>query len=203
MLFIADEVICGFGRTGEWFGTDYFDLRPDLMPVAKGLSSGYLPIGGVMIGDRVADTVIEAGGEFTHGYTYSGHPAACAVALENIRILQRERLIETAAEQIAPYFQQRLREFLDHPLVGDVQGVGMFAGIELSPDKRSRAKFNPLGSAGTVCRDLCVENGLVMRAVGDRMILSPPLIITREQIDELVEKVALSFDMTARELGIQ
>jgi len=203
ILLVADEVICGFGRTGEWFGTDYYDLQPDLMPVAKGLSSGYVPIGAVMIRDRVAETVIESGGEFAHGYTYSGHPVACAVALENIRVLQRERLIETAAQHTAPYFQQRLREFLEHPLVSDVQGVGMFAGIELSADKRSRAKFKPLGSAGTLCRDWCIENGLVMRAVGDRMILSPPLIITREQIDELVEKVALSLDMTARQLDIQ
>ena len=202
ILLVADEVICGFGRTGEWFGTDYYGLQADLMPIAKGLSSGYLPIGAVMIGNRVAEAIIESGGEFTHGYTYSGHPAACAVAIENIGILQRERLIETAAQDTAPYFQGRLAEFLAHPLVGDVQGVGMFAGIELSADKRTRAKFKPAGKAGTLCRDLCMDNGLVMRAAGDRMILSPPLIITREQIDELVEKVTLSFDMTARELGI-
>jgi putrescine aminotransferase len=124
------------------------------------------------------------------------------VAIENIRLLQREQIIETVARDIAPYFQKCLAEFSSHPLVGDVQGVGMFAGIELSADKQTRAKFKPLGKAGTLCRDLCVDNGLVMRAVGDRMILSPPLVITREQIDELSEKVALSLDMTAKELGI-
>ncbi|MDH3715411.1 MAG: aspartate aminotransferase family protein [Gammaproteobacteria bacterium] len=203
ILLVADEVICGFGRTGEWFGTDYYGLQADLMPIAKGLSSGYLPIGAVMIGDKVAETVIESGGEFAHGYTYSGHPASCAVAIENIRILQRERIIEKAAQDVAPYFQKCLAEFSNHPLVGEVRGVGMFAGIELSADKRTRARFKPLGKAGTLCRDLCIENGLVMRAVGDRMILSPPLVITREQIDELIGKVAQSFDMTAKELGIQ
>jgi putrescine aminotransferase len=202
ILLVADEVICGFGRTGEWFGADYYGLQADLMPIAKGLSSGYLPIGAVMIGDKVAETVIESGGEFTHGYTYSGHPASCAVAIGKIRLLQREQIIETVARDIAPYFQKCLAEFSSHPLVGDVQGVGMFAGIELSADKQTRAKFKPLGKAGTLCRDLCVDNGLVMRAVGDRMILSPPLVITREQIDELGEKVALSLDMTAKELGI-
>ncbi len=202
VLLVADEVICGFGRTGEWFGTDYYDLHPDLMSIAKGLSSGYLPIGAVMIGDRIAETLIESGGEFAHGYTYSGHPAACAVAIANIGILRDERIVERAARETAPYFQQRLAEFRAHPLVSDVQGVGLFAGIELSADKRTCARFDPLGTAGGLCRDLCIQNGLVMRAVGDRMILSPPLIITREQIDELIEKVALSFDMTARELGI-
>ncbi len=202
ILLVADEVICGFGRTGEWFGSDLYHLEPDLMPIAKGLSSGYLSIGAVMIHDRVAEVVIEKGGEFAHGYTYSGHPAACAVALENLRILREERIVETAGRDIAPYFQARLRELEAHPLVAQVQGVGLFAGIELSPDKARKAKFEPLGKAGTACRAQSVERGLMMRAVGDRMILSPPLVISRAQVDELVAIAGAALDATAAEFGV-
>ena len=202
VLLVVDEVICGFGRTGEWFGSDYFGLEPDLMPIAKGLSSGYLPIGGVMVSDAVADVLIAKGGEFQHGFTYSGHPACCAVAAENIRILRDERIIERAASDTGPYLQQRIREFEGHPLVGEVRGVGMFGALQLVKDKSTRTLFDPPGDVGTLCRDHCTENDLIMRAVGDSMILSPPLVITRSEIDELVEKAGEALDRTARELGI-
>ena len=122
ILLVADEVICGFGRTGKWFGSDYYDIKPDLMPIAKGLSSGYLPIGGVLVGDRVAETLIQQGGEFNHGFTYSGHPAACAVAAANVRILRDEKIIDNVEHTTAPYLQQRWRELADHPLVGETAG---------------------------------------------------------------------------------
>jgi putrescine aminotransferase len=166
------------------------------------LSSGYLPIGGVMVSDRVADTLTEEGGEFFHGFTYSGHPAACAVAAANIRILRDEKLIENVEENTGPYLQQRWRELKDHPLVGETRGVGFLAALELVSDKAARTFFEQAGKAGTLCRDFCFENGLVMRAVKDTMIISPPLIMTREQIDELMALAVKCLDLTARELGV-
>jgi putrescine aminotransferase len=202
ILLVVDEVICGFGRTGEWFGSDYFGLSPDLMPMAKGLSSGYLPIGGVMVSDRVSEVLIDKGGEFFHGYTYSGHPVAAAVAAENIRLLRDEGVVERVRDETAPYFQKRLRELADHPLVGEIRGIGLLGGIELVSDKQGRQGFENEGDVGGRCRDHCLENGLVMRAVLDSMVLSPPLVITAEQTDELVEKVRRCLDLTARDLGM-
>jgi putrescine aminotransferase len=202
ILLIADEVICGFGRTGKWFGSDYYGLEPDLMTIAKGLSSGYLPIGGVMVGDAVADTLINKGGEFQHGFTYSGHPACCAVAAANIRILRDERIIERAEADTAPYLQARIRELESHPLVGEVRGVGMLGALQLVKDKSTRRLFDPPGNVGGLCKDHCTSNDLIMRAVGDSMILAPPLIITRAEIDELMEKATRALDLTARDLGI-
>jgi putrescine aminotransferase len=202
ILLVVDEVICGFGRTGKWFGSETFGIEPDLMPIAKGLSSGYLPIGGLMISDAVADVLIKKGGEFHHGFTYSGHPACCAVAAANIRILRDERIIERAEAETAPYLQARIREFESHPLVGEVRGIGMFGALQLVRDKRSRRLFEPAGDAGALCKDHCTDNDLIMRAVGDSMILSPPLIISKTEIDELIEKAGRALDLTARDLGI-
>ena len=202
ILLVVDEVICGFGRTGKWFGSDYYGLEPDLMPIAKGLSSGYLPIGGVMVANRVAEALIGDGGEFFHGFTYSGHPAACAVALENLRILCDERLVERVEQDIGPYFQDRLRELLDHPLVGEIRGVGLIAAIQLTADKSTRKLFEPVGAAGNRCRDHCFDNGLVMRAVEDSMVISPPLIIRHAEVDELLDKARAALDRTAGDLRI-
>ncbi len=195
ILLVIDEVICGFGRTGEWFGSDYFNLKPDLMPMAKGMSSGYLPIGGVMVSDRVA-RVVQAGGDFNHGFTYSGHPTAAAVALENIKILQNENIIEKAKTETGPYLQKHWAELAEHPLVGETRGVGMVAALEITNNKEARTRFDDEGTAGTVCRDFCFKNGLVMRAVGDTMIISPPLIISHSEIDELVTKARKCLDLT-------
>ncbi len=196
ILLVADEVICGFGRTGYWFGSDYYAITPDLMSVAKGLSSGYQPIGGVLVSDRVADVLIESGGEFYHGYTYSGHPVACAVATENLRILQDEKLPDRVRDDTGPYLQRRWRELADHPLVGEVRGIGFLGALELVKDKASGERFPNVGTVGTLCRDICVANGLVMRAVGDTMIMAPPFICTREQIDELVDTALRCLDLT-------
>jgi putrescine aminotransferase len=202
ILLVADEVICGFGRTGKWFGSDYFGLEPDLMSIAKGLSSGYLPIGGVMVSDAVADVLINRGGEFQHGFTYSGHPACCAVAAANIRILRDERIIERAEADTIPYLQTRIRELENHPLVGEVRGLGMLGALQLVKDKSTRQLFDPPGDVGGLCKDHCTSNDLIMRAVGDSMILAPPLIITRPEIDELIEKASRALDLTARDLGV-
>ena len=170
------------------------------MPIAKGMSSGYLPIGGVMVGDRVADALIERGGEFHHGFTYSGHPAACAVACAAINILRDERIVERVRDDVGPYLQKRWRELADHPLVGEARIVGLIGALELVKDKAKRALFADPGQVGTLCRDLCIRNGLVMRAVRDTMIIAPPLVITHAQIDELIEKARQSLDMTLEEL---
>ena len=201
VLVIADEVICGFGRTGRWFGCDTYGIAPDFMTLAKGLSSGYLPISAVMIADRVAETLIGARQEFSHGFTYSGHPVAAAVALENIRILEQERIIERVAETTAPYFQARLREFAEHPLVGEVRCVGLIAAMELVEDKARRKHFDAKREVGVRCRDHSVANGLIMRAVRDIMVLAPPLVISRGEIDELIERAGRALDLTARDLG--
>ncbi|HJP06121.1 MAG TPA: aspartate aminotransferase family protein [Arenicellales bacterium] len=201
ILLVADEVICGFGRTGEWFATDYYDLKPDLMSIAKGLSSGYLPIGGVMVADHIARVIIEEGGEFAHGMTYAGHPAACAVAAANIRILRDEGIIDTVRQDTGPYLQQRWGELGAHPLVGEVRGLGFLGAIELVANKETRAPFEPVGSAGALCRDIATNLGLVMRAVGDSMIISPPLIMSHKEIDELVDLAQQALDKTLGEIS--
>ena len=194
ILFIADEVICGFGRTGEWFGSQYYGNAPDLMPIAKGLTSGYIPMGGVVVRDEIVE-VLNQGGEFYHGFTYSGHPVAAAVALENIRIL-REEIIEKVKAETAPYLQKRWQELADHPLVGEARGVGMVAALELVKNKKTRERFTDKG-VGMLCREHCFRNGLIMRAVGDTMIISPPLVIDPSQIDELITLARKCLDQTA------
>jgi putrescine aminotransferase len=200
ILLISDEVICGFGRTGEWFGSTTFGFRPDFMTIAKGLSSGYLPIGGVLVSDAVAQVLIEKGGEFHHGFTYSGHPAACAVAIANIEILRREHLIERARSEIGPYLAKRWAELADHPLVGEARIKGMIGALELVRDKGKREFFADRGKVGLICRDLCVANGLVMRATRDSMLIAPPLVISASEVDELIEKARRSLDMTLAEV---
>lgn len=194
ILFVADEVITGFGRTGEWFGSDYYGLKPDLMTIAKGLTSGYVPMGGVIVRNEIVKTLNE-GGDFNHGFTYSGHPVAAAVGLENLRILRDEKIIERVKAETAPYLQKRLRELESHPLVGEVRGLGMLGAIELVKDKATRERYTDKG-AGMVCRQFCFDNGLIMRAVGDTMILAPSLVITPAEIDELVEKARKCLDLT-------
>ncbi|MCB1754416.1 MAG: aspartate aminotransferase family protein [Gammaproteobacteria bacterium] len=201
ILLVVDEVICGFGRTGQWFGSDYYDLKPDLMPIAKGLSSGYLPIGGVMVADHISETLLD-GGDFNHGFTYSGHPVAAAVALANINILRDEGIVETVDTTTAPYLAERWKSLESHPLVGEARSIGLMGALELVKDKSRRQRFDKPGTVGTICRDFCFDNGLVMRAVEDTMIISPPLIINTGQIDEMIDIARKCLDLTAAELGM-
>jgi putrescine aminotransferase len=203
ILYASDEVICGFGRTGQWFGCEHYGTRPDFLTMAKALSSGYLPIGGLMVGDRVARVLIDGGGEFFHGFTYSGHPAACAVAIANLEIFRRERVVERVREVSAPYLAQRWQELAAHPLVGEARCLGLLAAIELVPDKASRRFFEPRGEVGLKMRDICTRNGLVMRATRDTLFVAPPLVISRSEIDELLSKVVRSLDETAAHLRDQ
>ncbi len=201
ILLVTDEVICGFGRLGEWFGADYYGVRPDLMTFAKGVTSGYLPLGGVMVGDRVSDVLIDKGGEFFHGFTYSGHPAACAVAIANIEIIRREKLVDYVRHDIGPYLQQKWHTLSEHPLVGETRMVGLMGALELVSDKDTLERFDKDDGVGTKCRDISVDTGLVMRAVGDTMVVAPPLILTHEQADELVAKAWKCLDLTAKAAG--
>ena len=201
VLLIADEVICGFGRTGHWFGSEYFEIQPDIMTLAKGITSGYIPLGAVMFNDRVANVLRDKGGELAHGYTYSGHPVCAAVALENIRILQDEKIIENIKNNTGPYLAKRWQELGEHALVGEARIVGMVGAIELVPKKPSRIYFEDRGKVGSLCRDIALKNGLILRATWDAMLLSPPLIITHEQIDELFEKAWKSLNQTAEALN--
>ena len=195
ILLVADEVICGFGRTGSWFGCNTFDIKPDLMAIAKGLSSGYLPIGGVVVSDRVAEG-LDSGGDFNHGYTYSGHPACAAAALANIDIMQTENIVENVAAVTAPYFQEKIAEFSTHPNIGQVRGVGLLGALQLVPHKNQRKPFEKTDITGVRCREHCLDNGLVMRAVDDAMIISPPLTISTAEIDELCAKALKSIEQT-------
>jgi putrescine aminotransferase len=196
ILLVTDEVICGFGRLGAWFGADYFGVKPDLMTFAKGVTSGYLPLGGVMVGDRVSEVLIDKGGEFFHGYTYSGHPACCAAAIETLNILHREKLIERVRDDIGPYMQKKWHSLAEHPIVGETRMVGLIGALELVASKSPIRKFDSNAGVGTICRDFLVNNGLVMRAVGDTIVVAPPLVLTHAEADELIEKAWKCLDLT-------
>jgi putrescine aminotransferase len=192
ILLIADEVITGFGRTGNWFACQTYGIKPHIMTIAKGLSSGYQPIGGSIVCDEVAE-VMGGSGDFNHGY--SGHPVAAAVALENLRILQEEHIIEHVRDVAHPYLAERWHALADHPMVGDTQLVGLMGSLALTPNKETRARFSSdYGTVGYRCRERCFANNLIMRHVGDRMILSPPLVITPAEIDILIERAKKSLD---------
>ncbi|WP_121061459.1 aspartate aminotransferase family protein [Chachezhania antarctica] len=195
ILLIADEVICGFGRTGNWFGSETFQIRPDVMTIAKGLSSGYQPIGGSIVTDAVAEVI--GRDEFNHGYTYSGHPVAAAVALENLRILQDENVVGHVQNTAAPHLAKAWAGLADHPLVGEAKLVGLMGSIALTPDKATRAKFaSDSGTVGLMCRERCFANNLIMRHVGDRMVISPPLVISPLEIDLLIARAKTALDET-------
>lgn len=196
ILIVSDEVICGFGRTGNWFGCETQGFRPDLMTFAKGVTSGYIPLGGVMVGDRVAKVLIEQGGDFNHGYTYSGHPVACAVALANVRLIREQRLVEKVRDDLGPYLAEHFASLRGHPLVGEAENCGLMGAILLVKDKSTGQAFAPDLEVGMLCRGHCFGNGLIMRAVGDRMIIAPPLVITRAQIDEMMALIRRCLDLT-------
>ncbi|MEM7686056.1 MAG: aminotransferase, partial [Pseudomonadota bacterium] len=200
ILIVADEVICGFGRTGAWWGCETYQIEADLMPIAKGLTSGYVPMGGVFISDRVAGPVMKNAGEFVHGYTYSGHPLACAAGLVNLRILQEEDLPGRVGQKVGPYLKAQWEALTEHPLVGEARMTGLIGAFELVRDKTTMERFANEGAAGTRCRDLSVGNGLVMRAVRDSMIISPPLIISEAECDELMRIVRKTLDDLAAEI---
>jgi putrescine aminotransferase len=200
ILLISDEVICAFGRLGHWFAYEKFGYKPDLVTFAKGVTSGYIPLGGVMVGNRVAEVLIEKGGEFNHGYTYSGHPVACAVALANLELMEREKLVSRVKDDIGPYLAKRFAELNSHPLVGLAETCGFTAGLVLVKSKQTPTPFDSKLGVGMICRGHCFANGLIMRAVGDRMIIAPPLTMTHAQIDEMMVLILRCLNLTMADL---
>ena len=202
VLLMLDEVITGYGRTGAWFAAQTFGLEPDTITTAKALTSGYQPLSALLVGDRIAATLVEKGGEFYHGYTYSGHPVACAVALANLDIIEKEGLIERVRTDTGPYFATALQERIaGHPLVGEVRAIGLMGAIEIVRDKATKARFEPAGDAAVVVRDHAIANGMMLRATGDTMIMSPPLIWTRATIDMACERIVKALDLALADLS--
>ena len=171
------------------------------MPFAKGVTSGYLPLGGVMVSDRVADVLIDKAGEFFHGYTYSGHPASCAVAIANLKLIQRDRLVERIHDDIGPYLQQKWAGLLDHPLVGDTRMVGLMGAFEIVKNKSPLERFEEKQGVGGICRDHLMANGLCMRAVGNTIICAPPFILSHSEADELIETTWKALDLTQKAMA--
>ena len=203
VLLMLDEVITGYGRTGEWFAAQTLGIEADTITTAKALTSGYQPLSALLVGDRIASTIIDKGGEFYHGYTYSGHPVCCAVALKNLEIIEREGLVDRVKTDTGPYFVKALRERLgDHRIVGEIRAIGLMAGVEIVRDKSTKQRFEPAGHAAVVVRDHAIENGMMLRATGDTMIMSPPLIWTRETIDMACDRLGKALDLAARDLKV-
>ena len=197
ILFISDEVICGFGRTGNLFGFQTYGTKPDLITFAKAVTNGYMPLGGSLVSDKVADVLLGHGGEFAHGLTYSGHPASCAAGLATMDVLQNTSILESSANDLAPYFAQALESLVDHPVVGQVRAKGLVAAVELVKDKGSRERLAPESGGAVYTRDRAIENGLMVRQTGDAMIMSPPFVTSTEEVDALVSKLTLALDRTA------
>jgi putrescine aminotransferase len=193
ILLVVDEVITGFGRLGAWFGFQHYGVKPDLVPMAKGLSSGYLPISAVGVSHRIVEVLREKGGDFVHGYTYSGHPVAAAVALKNLEILEREGLVERVRDDIGPYFAEALARLDDEPLVGEARSLGLIGAVEVVAKHGTNQRFTGKeGKAGPIVRDMCIKNGLMVRGIRDSIVMCPPLIITRSEIDRMVDIIARS-----------
>jgi putrescine aminotransferase len=201
ILLLADEVITGFGRLGTWFASEYYGIRPNLITFAKAATSGYIPLSGVLIDDRIADALMEHDDDFHHGYTFSGHPVACAVALKNLEIMERERLVPRVKEFGGPALAKLLAKFADHPLVGEVRSVGLLGAVELVADKRTRGRFADLGRVGLICRDHFFREGFIMRAVFDTMVTAPPLIWTQDQFDEAEVVMRRALDLTLKDVA--
>jgi 4-aminobutyrate---pyruvate transaminase len=196
ILLVADEVICGFGRTGKMFGTETFGIQPDMMTLAKQLSGAYLPISALMINDKIYNAIrseSEKIGTFGHGFTYSGHPVAAAVALETLNIY-KERNLMGHVGSVAPRFQRHVRRLAGHPLIGEARGVGLVAGLEVSPDKAKRALFDPALSVASVVARRAQAHGVITRGFGDTLSLCPPLIINEPQIDDLMARIERALD---------
>lgn len=197
ILFISDEVICGFGRTGNLFGFQTYDTKPDLITFAKAVTNGYMPLGGSLVSDKVADVLLGHGGEFAHGLTYSGHPASCAAGLATMDVLENTPILESSSNELAPYFSQALESLVDHPVVGQVRSKGLVAAVELVKDKDSRGRLAPESAGAVYTRDRAIENGLMVRQTGDAMIMSPPFVTSTEEVDALLSKLTSALDKTA------
>lgn len=187
ILLVIDEVITGFGRLGSWFGYQHFGLKPDIVPMAKGLSSGYLPISATAVSHKIVEALRADGGDFVHGYTYSGHPTCAAVALKNIEIIEREGLVERVRDDVGPYLANAIKRLNDDPLVGETRSLGLLGAVEIVSKPATNQRFTGKeGKAGPIVRDLCIKNGLMVRGIRDTIVMSPPLIFTHDEIDRAI-----------------
>ncbi len=202
VLIVSDEVICGFGRTGEWFGCETFGFKPDLMTFAKAVTNGFQPLGGVAVSDRVVEGLMSESVEFSHGFTYSGHPVACAAGIATLDIYHQSGILETLSSDLMAYFDESWSRLSDHPIVGEARVQGMLGAIELVRDKGSRERLAPDAEAATFCRRRCVGNGLMVRAVKDAMVCAPPFVCSRDEIDLIMDRLLRALDETARHYGI-
>jgi 4-aminobutyrate--pyruvate transaminase len=199
ILLVADEVICGFGRTGNMFGSTTYDMQPDMIVLSKQISSSYLPISALLINEKVFGPIADESsriGTLGHGFTAGGHPVAAAVALETIKIIEERGLVAHAAEMGAR-LQNGLRALAGHPLIGEVRGVGLIAAIELVADKETRKGLDPVGKLGMMVNGIMQKNGIITRAMGDALAFCPPLIVTPAQIDEILLQLGRSLDEAA------
>jgi putrescine---pyruvate transaminase len=201
ILLLADEVITGFGRLGTWFGSQHYGIRPNLITFAKAVTSGYIPLSGVIVDDKIIDALMAHAEDFNHGYTFSGHPVACAVALKNIEIMEQEKLVPRVKEFGGPMLAKLLANFKDHPLVGEVRSIGLLGAIELVADNRTRRRFADPGRVGLICRDHFFREGFIMRAVFDTMVTAPPLIWTQTQFDEAEVVIRRALDLTLNDVA--
>ena len=201
ILLLADEVITGFGRLGTWFASQYYGLKPDLLTFAKSVTSGYIPLSGLFVSDQIVDALLGHDDDFYHGYTFAGHPVACAVACKTLDIIRDERLVERVAEINGPRLQRMLASFVSHPLVGEVRSIGMLGAIEIVADKSKRTRFAGDGRVGTICRNHSVSQGYMMRAVGDTMVMAPPLVFTDEHFAEAETKIRKALDLTLSDVA--
>jgi putrescine aminotransferase len=193
ILLVSDEVICGFGRTGKWFGCENWSVNPDFMTLAKGITSGYIPLSAVGVSDHVHEVLMQESNEFSHGYTYSGHPVACQAALANLHFLINNRILEQLTTTTIPYFQQLGEKLTDHPLLGEVRSKGMLMAFELVKNKKTRERFKK--DIGSICRDLSFANGFIMRACEQKLVLAPPLVIKESELDKLFVLIKKVFDL--------
>jgi putrescine---pyruvate transaminase len=201
ILLICDEVICGFGRLGRWFGHQHFGVTPDIVTMAKGLSSGYAPISATAVSARIVAALRETNDDFAHGFTYSGHPTAAAVALKNLEIIEREALVTRVATDVGPYLAAALARLAAHELIGEVRSLGLIAGVEIVREKGTNRRFGSKeGAAGAIVRDICIDNGLMVRAIRDTIVMCPPLVISHAEIDELVDILGRSLDQAKQQL---
>jgi putrescine---pyruvate transaminase len=199
ILLVADEVICGFGRTGQWFGSETFGFTPDLMAMAKGLSGGYQPIGAVMVGTRVGEQVFDTG-EFEHGFTCAGHPVACAVADTVLTIMEREGVVRKVTERLAPHFRSEWLTLADHPLVDDARICGLMAAIDLRAGRAS-SDSRKAGALATACRESCLRRGVIVRVESDTLIVAPPLVSSAAQLSDIVAVIHAALDEVLRSLA--
>jgi putrescine aminotransferase len=197
---VSDEVICGFGRLGRWFGFQHFGFTPDIVTMAKGLSSGYLPVSATAVSREIVETLRTSDDDFVHGYTYSGHPVACAVALRNIEIIEREQLVSRVADDLGPFLATALRRLDDDPLVGETRSLGLIGAVEIVAKKGTNRRFGAGGMAGPIVRDACIARGLMVRAIRDSIVMCPPYVITHEEIDRMVAIIAAALDASAETL---